>query len=90
MIELINNMTQGQPCHTWVAMAMPLFTMGCEAFSDEQKDFVLDKIHKFEVCLGSLHVSVLRQALEDIWKLRLDRGDVDGSLCAGLFLSKQS
>ncbi|CAH0034004.1 unnamed protein product, partial [Clonostachys rhizophaga] len=86
MIELINSMTQGQPCHTWVAMAMPLFTMGCEAFSDEQKEFVLDKIHKFEVCLGSLHVRVLRQALEDIWKLRLDQGDVDGTLCAGLFL----
>lgn len=87
---MVSNMTQGQPCHTWVAMSMPLFTIGCEAYSPEQKSFVLDKIRKLEVCLGSLHVQIIRQALEDIWRLRAEWEDFDGRLCAGQLLSKLS
>ncbi|KAF4984583.1 hypothetical protein FZEAL_259 [Fusarium zealandicum] len=85
---MINNMTQGQPCNTWVAMAMPLFTIGCEAFRDDQKAFVLDKIHKFGVCLGSLHVQIIRRALEDVWRIRADHRDMDGELCAAHLLGK--
>ncbi|KPM40152.1 hypothetical protein AK830_g6412 [Neonectria ditissima] len=85
---MIINMTQGQPCNTWVAMSMPLFTIGCEAFSNDQKDFVRDKIHKLEVCLGSLHVRIVRQALEDIWKIRADWEDFDGHLCASRLLKE--
>ncbi|KAF7552121.1 hypothetical protein G7Z17_g4557 [Cylindrodendrum hubeiense] len=84
--KMISNMTQGQPCNTWVAMAMPIFTIGCEAFSVEQKTFVLDKIDKLEACLGSLHVRIVRQALEDIWKLRTEWQDFDGKLCASQLL----
>ncbi|KAH8649388.1 fungal-specific transcription factor domain-containing protein [Xylariales sp. PMI_506] len=86
--DMVNNMTQGQPCHTWVAMAMPLFTIGCEAFMDSQKSFVLDKIHKLDVCLGSLHVGVIRQALEDMWRMRAELGDFEGKLCATRLLSE--
>jgi hypothetical protein len=86
--DLVSSMTQGQPCNTWVAMSMPLFTIGCETFSDDQKNFVLDKIHKLEVCLGSLHVRTIRQALMDIWKLRKEWDDVDGRICASQLLSK--
>lgn len=86
--EMVNHMTQGQPCNTWVAMSMPLFTIGCEAFTDEQKEFVLDKVHKLETCIGSLHVRVIRQALEDIWRLRAEWNDVDGDLCASQLMSK--
>ncbi|UNI21329.1 hypothetical protein JDV02_007328 [Purpureocillium takamizusanense] len=83
-------MTQGRPCHAWVAMAMPLFTMGCEAFTPEQRRRVLDKVDRFEACLGSLHVGVIRRALEDIWRARMARGDVDGRLCAGQLLGEQA
>ncbi|KAI5467635.1 fungal-specific transcription factor domain-containing protein [Mariannaea sp. PMI_226] len=85
---MVENMAQGQPCSNWVAMAMPLFTVGCEAFRDDQKQFVLDKIHKFDVCLGSLHVGVMKRALGDVWKLRSERGDMRGDVCAGQLLDE--
>jgi hypothetical protein len=88
--SMVSNMTQGQPCSNWVAMAMPLFTIGCEAYRDDQKKFVLDKVHKFEVCLGSLHVGIIRQALEDVWRIRKEWGDLDGHLCAGQLLSEST
>ncbi|CAG7566402.1 unnamed protein product [Fusarium equiseti] len=83
---MISNMAQGEPCHTWVAMAMPLFTVGCEAYKNDQKSFILDKIHKLEICIGSLHVKVIEQALKDIWKLREEFEDYEGDLCAGYLL----
>ncbi|KAI4858509.1 fungal-specific transcription factor domain-containing protein [Hypoxylon rubiginosum] len=86
--DMVNDMTQGQMCNAWVAMSMPLFTIGCEAFSQSQKDFVLGKIRNLEVCIGSLHLRVIRQALEDIWKLRADLQDFDGHLCAGHLLKE--
>ena len=85
---MISNMAQGEPCHTWVAMAMPLFTVGCEAYKEEHKSFILDKIHKLEKCIGSLHVKVIEQALEDIWKLRQDFEDFEGDLCSEYLLGK--
>lgn len=88
--DMISNMAQGEPCHTWVAMAMPLFTVGCEAYKEGQKSFIMDKIHKLEKCIGSLHVKVIEQALEDIWKLREDFEDYNGDLCAGYLLGKCS
>ncbi|OAQ87294.1 C6 finger domain-containingprotein [Purpureocillium lilacinum] len=84
--DMVSEMTQGRPCHTWVAMAMPLFTLGCEAFAPAQRSFILDKIDKFEACLGSLHVRIIRQALEDIWQARETLGDGDGDLCASQLL----
>ncbi|KAL6921055.1 hypothetical protein FSHL1_005027 [Fusarium sambucinum] len=88
--EMIGNMAQGEPCHTWVAMAMPLFTVGCEAYNEDQRNFILDKIHKLEICIGSLHVKIIEQALKDIWKLRADFGDYEGNLCAEYLLEKLS
>ncbi|KAM0385611.1 hypothetical protein ACHAPZ_000878 [Fusarium culmorum] len=90
MNEMIGNMAQGEPCHTWVAMAMPLFTVGCEAYKEDQKTFILDKIHKLEICIGSLHVKVIEQALQDIWKLREEFEDYEGNLCAEYLLGKSS
>ncbi|KAJ4129872.1 hypothetical protein NW768_006842 [Fusarium equiseti] len=87
---MISNMAQGEPCHTWVAMAMPLFTVGCEAYEEDQKSFIMDKIHKLEKCIGSLHVKVIEQALKDIWKLREDFQDYEGDLCAEYLLEKLS
>ena len=86
--KMVTEMAQGQPCHTWVAMAMPLFTIGCEAFIDDQQSFVLDKIHKLDLCIGSYHVRIIGQALGDLWKLRRDAGDLDGHLCAAELLGK--
>ncbi|KAF5664447.1 lysine biosynthesis regulatory LYS14 [Fusarium heterosporum] len=86
--EMICNMAQGEPCNTWVAMAMPLFTVGCEAFTEEQKGFIMDKIHKLEVCIGSLHVKIIEQALEDIWRIRQEQKDFEGQLCASHLISK--
>lgn len=80
--QMVTNMAQGQPCHTWVAMAMPLFTIGCEAFTEDQQSFVLDKIHKLDMCIGSYHVRIIRQALEDLWRIRRNAGDRDGDMCA--------
>ncbi|KEY73029.1 hypothetical protein S7711_09886 [Stachybotrys chartarum IBT 7711] len=85
---MIDSMTQGLPCHTWVAMSMPLFTIGCEAFDDEQQEYVRDKIQKLDTCLGSLHVRIVRQALEDIWRFRKELQDHDGKLCASELLDK--
>ena len=85
---MVSEMTQGQPCRTWVAMAMPLFTIGCEAFAPGQRSFVLDKVDKFEACLGSLHVGIIRQALEDMWEARAALGDVDGGVCASRLLGE--
>ncbi|RSL65465.1 hypothetical protein CEP53_003669, partial [Fusarium sp. AF-6] len=85
---MIRNMTQGQPCNAWVAMAMPLFTVGCEAFDNVQKDFILDKVQKLEVCLGSLHVHTIKRALKDVWKIRSDYQDFEGNLCASQLLEK--
>ncbi|EWZ92442.1 hypothetical protein FOWG_05568 [Fusarium oxysporum f. sp. lycopersici MN25] len=90
MSGMISNMAQGEPCNTWVAMAMPLFTVGCEAYKEEQKAFILDKIHKLEICIGSLHVKVIEQALKDIWKIREDCNDFDGNLCASHLLENLS
>ncbi|KAK7943951.1 uncharacterized protein PG986_013064 [Apiospora aurea] len=86
--RMVTNMAQGQPCHTWVAMAMPLFTIGCEAFTDDQQSFVLDKIHKLYLCIGSYHVGIIRQALKDIWRIRRESGDFDGHMCAAKLLGK--
>jgi hypothetical protein len=86
--EMVSNMIQGQPCHTWVAMAMPLFTLGCEAYTAEQQGFALDKVNKLEDCIGSLHVKLIRQALEDVWRVRKNLGDSDGKLCASQLLGK--
>lgn len=88
--EMVSNMTQGQPCHTWVAMAMPLFTIGCEAFTEDQRSFVLDKVHQLEICIGSFHVRTIRQALEDMWKIRTDAGDLQGDMCASSLLGKST
>ncbi|KAK8023430.1 hypothetical protein PG991_006669 [Apiospora marii] len=84
--KMVTEMAQGQPCHTWVAMAMPLFTIGCEAFTDDQQSFVLDKIHKLDLCIGSYHVRIIGQALEDLWRIRREAGDFDGHLCAAELL----
>ncbi|EXV01502.1 Zn(2)-Cys(6) zinc finger domain protein [Metarhizium robertsii] len=88
MEEMVSSMIQGQPCHTWVAMAMPLFTLGCEAYTKERQLFVLDKINKLEECIGSLHVKLIRQASRDVWKVRERLGDGRGALCAHQLLSK--
>lgn len=90
MSDMIKKMTQGKPCNTWVAMAMPLFTIGCEAFSDSQQSFILDKIQKFASCLGSMHVQIMQQALEEIWRRRAEREDARGSLCTEELLRKWS
>jgi hypothetical protein len=86
MEAMVGEMTQDRSCHTWVAMAMPLFTMGCEAFTTEQQGFVLEKIAKFDACLGSLHVGIMRKALEDMWRIREELEDVDGHHCASELL----
>lgn len=86
--RMVRNMGKAEPCHTWVAMAMPLFTIGCEAFSADQQAFVLDKIHKLDMCIGSYHVSMIRQALEDMWGRRKEAGDLDGHMCAEDLLGK--
>ncbi|KAM7213346.1 Fungal specific transcription factor domain containing protein [Rhypophila decipiens] len=77
-----------EPCHTWVAMAMPLFTLGCEAVSQDQRSFVLAKVAGLEECIRSSHVRTIRQALRDVWDLRLTMGDDEGNLCAGDLLEK--
>lgn len=86
---MLNEMTQGEPCHTWVAMAMPLFTIGCEAYTAKRRSFVLDKVDKLDACLGSLHVRIIRQALQDIWQARDALGDEHGELCASPLLGKR-
>ncbi|PSR82145.1 fungal-specific transcription factor domain-domain-containing protein [Coniella lustricola] len=86
--EMLDNMPQGQPCHTWVAMALPVFTIGCEAFTPEQKNFVLDKVQRLKECLGSFHVGIIRQALKDVWEKRSVLGDMEGHLCAGSLLGE--
>ncbi len=86
MEEMLSNMSQGQPCHTWVAMAMPLFTLGCEAFTEEQKSFALDKVDKLEECIRSFHVRTIRRALHDVWETRMSLGDFNGELCASQLL----
>ncbi|KAK4122185.1 hypothetical protein N657DRAFT_599074 [Parathielavia appendiculata] len=88
MQDMLSSMSQGQPCHTWVAMAMPLFTLGCEAFTEEQQGFALDKVDKLEECIRSLHVRIIRQALQDIWRVRASLGDCSGELCASQLLEK--
>ncbi|KAK7991425.1 hypothetical protein PG988_000219 [Apiospora saccharicola] len=88
--KMVTEMAQGQPCHTWVAMAMPLFTIGCEAFTDDQQSFVLDKIHKLDQCIGSYHVRIIGQALEDLWRIRKEAGDLDGDMCAAKLMGKSA
>lgn len=72
----------------WVAMAMPVFTLGCEAYTRDQQAFVLDKMDRLEACIRSLHVKIIRQALTDVWALRKDTGDVSGDICAATLLEK--
>lgn len=87
MQEMVASLSQeGQPCHAWVAMAMPLFTLGCEAFTEEQRRFALDKVDKLEECIRSLHIRIIRQALHDMWDLRASLGDSRGQLCASQLL----
>lgn len=87
MQEMLDSISQGQPCHTWVAMAMPLFNLGCEAFTEQQRRFALEKVDKLEECIRSLHVRIIRQALRDIWEVRERMGDEGvGALCASQLL----
>ncbi|KAK0619192.1 fungal-specific transcription factor domain-containing protein [Immersiella caudata] len=73
----------------WVAMAMPVFTLGCEAFTPAQQAFVLDKVDRLEACIRSFHVRTIRQALVDIWAIRKDMGDENqGLVCAGRLLER--
>ncbi|KAK1758954.1 fungal-specific transcription factor domain-containing protein [Echria macrotheca] len=75
----------------WVAMAMPVFTLGCEAFTPDQQAFVQDMMRRVESCIRSLHVSTIRQALVDVWALREGMGDCGeegGKVCAGRLLEK--
>lgn len=73
----------------WVAMAMPVFTLGCEAFAPDQQAFVLDKMDRLEACIRSLHIRIIRQALVDVWALRRGMGDDgEGRVCAGRLLEK--
>ncbi|KAK1830471.1 Zn(2)-Cys(6) zinc finger domain protein [Podospora conica] len=73
----------------WVAMAMPVFTLGCEAFTPEQQQFVLSKMDRLEACIQSLHIKIIRSALVDVWALRKEIGDDGvGALCAGNLLEK--
>jgi len=73
----------------WVAMAMPVFTLGCEAYTLDQQAFVLEKVNLLEACIRSLHVRIIRQALVDVWALRkgLD-DDGKGMVCAGELLGE--
>lgn len=71
----------------WVAMAMPVFTLGCEAFTPEHQQFVLSMMDRLEICIQSLHVRIIRQALVDIWTLRRGLDDEGrGGICAGRLL----
>ncbi|KAK3903932.1 fungal-specific transcription factor domain-containing protein [Staphylotrichum tortipilum] len=80
---------QGRPCHAWVAMAMPLFTMGCEAYTEGQRAFALEKVGKLEECIGSFHVAGVRRALWDVWGERERVGDEGrGEVCAGRLLGE--
>jgi hypothetical protein len=73
----------------WVAMAMPVFTLGCEAFMPAQQAFVLDKVDRLEACIRSFHVRTIRQALVDVWAIRKDMGDEgQGMVCAGRLLGE--
>ncbi len=72
----------------WVAMAMPVFTLGCEAFTPDQQAFVRDKMDRVEACIRSLHVRIIRQALVDVWALRKGMGDEEGGVCAGRLLGE--
>jgi len=77
----------------WVAMAMPVFTLGCEAYTLDQQAFVLDKMDRLEACIRSLHTKIIRQALGDVWGLRRgirDEGEMGGRVCAGGLLGEFS
>lgn len=87
---MMGKMTQGEPCNIWVAMSMPLFTIGCEAYKEEQKAVVLEKLRTLEISVSSLHIKVIEQALKDIWKIREEFNDFDGNLCASHLLEKLS
>ncbi|CAK7207452.1 hypothetical protein SEUCBS139899_010262 [Sporothrix eucalyptigena] len=84
--RMAGQMTQGAPCSTWVAMALPLFTAGCEAYTPTAQAWAHAALAAFAASIGSRHVQLLHRALEDIWRLRARRGDVDGRLCAGPLL----
>ncbi|EPE03268.1 zinc c6 finger domain protein [Ophiostoma piceae UAMH 11346] len=85
---MAGQMTQGAPCSTWVAMSMPLFTVGCEACTPAQQAWSHASLDTLAASIGSMHVRVVRQALEDVWRLRARRGDTDGRLCAGQLLDE--
>lgn len=71
----------------WVAMAMPVFTLGCEAFTLDHQQLVLGMMDRLETCIQSLHVRIIRQALVDIWALRRGMEDEGrGAICAGRLL----
>lgn len=80
--DTVDYMTQGKPCHAWVAMSMPLFTVGCEAFESDQQDWVRSSIDQLYACIGSSHVFALKQALEDIWLLRKSQEGTQGFGCS--------
>ncbi len=68
---------------------MPLFTMGCEAFEEGQRVWVLEKVGKLEECIGSFHVKGVRRALWDVWGEREGCGDEGrGEVCAGRLLGE--
>ncbi|CAK7220368.1 hypothetical protein SCUCBS95973_004130 [Sporothrix curviconia] len=86
--RMAGQMTQGAPCSAWVAMALPLFTVGSEAYTPAAQAWAHAALAAFAASIGSRHVQLLHRALEDIWLLRARRGDVDGRLCADALLGE--
>ncbi len=88
MHAMLAGLRQARPCHTWVAMAMPLFTLGCEAFTEPQRRFALDKVDQLGECVRSFHIGIIRRALQDVWALREGLGDEKGEVCASDLLGE--
>ncbi|CAK7236664.1 hypothetical protein SBRCBS47491_009715 [Sporothrix bragantina] len=86
--RMASQMTQGTACSTWVAMALPLFTAGCEAFTLSSQEWAHEAVAALLASIGSRHVQLLQRALEDVWRLRERRGDTEGRLCAGQLLDE--
>ncbi|KIH93402.1 hypothetical protein SPBR_09161 [Sporothrix brasiliensis 5110] len=86
--RMAGQMRQGAPCSAWVAMALPLFTAGCEAYTPAAQAWAHAALAAFAASIGSRHVQLLRRALEDLGRLRARRGDTDGRLCAGPLLEE--
>lgn len=96
IIDLISAMTfEAEPC-PGVAVLQPIFTAGCEAIEQTDKDNIRLVLNRIERCFGMGNVKSVRMFLENMWHISSSREQSqwhviwDDLMCKCFLISRHS